>query len=162
MIVGILSDSHGRCEPVRRALNLFDQAGAEYLIHCGDVGGMDVFDLLAGRACTYVWGNCDDPDPALERYVAGLGLPLPAAVPVVLTLAARTLAVFHGHERPFLSALHRPSTDYVLHGHSHVRRDERVGTARVINPGALHRARPPSVATLDLARDVLAFHELPS
>ncbi len=160
MIIGLLSDSHGYCEPVRRALRQFDQMGAEHLIHCGDVGGMDVFDLLAGRSCTFVWGNCDDPDPALERYVCGLGLPLPQETPVIVTLAGRTLAVFHGHERAFSAALRRPRSDYILHGHTHLRRDERIGSVRVINPGALHRARPLSAATLDLATGAVTFHDI--
>lgn len=160
MIVGILSDSHGHRDVVRRALALFDDAGAEDLIHCGDVGGIDVFECLAGRPCTFVWGNCDDPLPDLERHVTALGLPLPQGVPTRLTLGGKTFAVFHGHERGFHTAESDPDTDYVLHGHSHRCRDERVGGARIINPGALYRARPLTVATLDVARDLLVFHEV--
>ena len=43
--------------------------------------------------------------------------------------------------------------DYLLLGHSHARRDERIGATRYINAGALHRARPWTVALLDLAKD---------
>jgi hypothetical protein len=31
---------------------------------------------------------------------------------------------------------------------------------RIINPGALHRAASPTVATLDLERDELLFHDV--
>ena len=47
--------------------------------------------------------------------------------------------------------------DYLLHGHTHVRRDERVGKVRIINPGALHRAREKTVAVLDTDTDRLTF-----
>ena len=40
----------------------------------------------------------------------------------------------------------------------HLRRDERVGRTRIINPGALHRAKQYTVATLDLSCDKLEFH----
>jgi predicted phosphodiesterase len=54
-------------------------------------------------------------------------------------------------------ALESQSFDYLLHGHTHVKRDERVGRTRVINPGALHRAREKTVAVLDTATDMLTF-----
>jgi hypothetical protein len=38
-----------------------------------------------------------------------------------------------------------------------VRADERVGTVRVINPGALHRAREKTVATLDTGTGEVRF-----
>jgi hypothetical protein len=38
-----------------------------------------------------------------------------------------------------------------------VRRDERVGKTRLINPGALHRTPQRSVAVLDTATDGLHF-----
>jgi predicted phosphodiesterase len=47
--------------------------------------------------------------------------------------------------------------DYLLLGHSHVKSDHRQGRIRVINPGALHRASPKTVATLDTSSDELKF-----
>lgn len=47
--------------------------------------------------------------------------------------------------------------DYLFVGHSHVKLDTRVGRVRVINPGALHRAREKTVATLDTGTDLLRF-----
>ena len=54
----------------------------------------------------------------------------------------------------------------MVHGHTHVRRDERIGvgggkTVRVINPGALQRAREKSVAVLDTERDEVRFVAVP-
>jgi predicted phosphodiesterase len=45
----------------------------------------------------------------------------------------------------------------LLQGHTHVRADERVGTVRVINPGALHRAAQKTVATLDTETGEVKF-----
>lgn len=46
-----------------------------------------------------------------------------------------------------------PGIDLLLHGHTHVPRNERVGSARFLNPGAVgkaNRGAPPSFAWLTL------------
>lgn len=159
MLIGILSDSHGRHLMVRRAVALFDRLGVQHLIHCGDVGRTSVFDELVGRPLAFVWGNTDEPSGKLLAYLDTVGLSPPEDIPLRLELDGKRFAVFHGHERAFDYA-ERLDVDYVLHGHSHERRDERIGRVRFINPGALHRARVPTVATLDTAIDKLVFHEL--
>jgi predicted phosphodiesterase len=77
-----------------------------------------------------------------------------------LDLDGKTVLVFHGHERGFARAVRSAGADYVLCGHTHRADDVRVGRTRVINPGALSRARPPSVAVLDTAVDDLTFYAL--
>ena len=146
--------------PVREAMALFDSLAVEHIIHCGDVGGTGVFDELVGRSCTFVWGNTDFPEDGLLAYLDTVGLAVPNDVPSRLTLDAKTFAVFHGHERGFDRALASLNVDYILHGHSHIARDDRRGRTRIINPGALHRARRRSVATLDTDTDTLIFHDI--
>lgn len=160
MLIGILSDSHGQHLAVGKALALFDEHDVEYLIHCGDVGGMEVFDQLINRPCTFVWGNCDMPGPGIEDYLRTVGLSDPTDVPTHLELDGKRIAVFHGHEKGFDLALRTLDVDYIFHGHTHTRRDERFGKKRIINPGALHRARPKTVAILDTITDELRVHEI--
>jgi len=155
VLIGILSDSHGRVRAVAEALRRFDELGVEHVIHCGDVGGDGVFQLLAGRPCTFVWGNTDEPDRELLAYVDELGLPLPGDPPATLELDGKRLAVFHGHEPNFHHALIHLPVDYLFHGHTHTRRDE-----RIINPGTLHRANPRTFATLDTDTEELTFHDV--
>lgn len=157
MLIGILSDSHGRHLMVRRAMTLFDEVSVEHVIHCGDVGGTNVFDELVGRPCTFVWGNMDDAWGGLAAYLTTVGLSAPREVPTRLTLDGKTFAVFHGHERGFNAAVNSLDVDYILHGHTHTARDVRRGATRIINPGALHRAREKTVATLDTRSDELLF-----
>lgn len=161
MLVGILSDSHGRFVAVREALQIFDRMGVGHIIHCGDVGGTEVFDELVGRPCTFVWGNTDDVDAGVIQFLQTVGIPIPTKIPTTLELDGKSLAVFHGHEPEFAATLRNPRFDYILHGHTHEPCDERQGPTRIINPGALHRARRKTVATLDAAADEVIFHELP-
>ena len=160
VLIGILADSHGRHLAVRQAIGVFDKLGVSHVIHCGDVGGIEVFDELVGRPCTFVWGNMDLPDNALLAYLRTVGIRPPDGAPARLTLDGKSFAVFHGHERVFARAAQTLDVDYILHGHTHVARDERVGDKHIINPGALHHARRKTVATLDTATDELTFHAL--
>ncbi|MCB9849542.1 MAG: metallophosphoesterase family protein [Phycisphaerales bacterium] len=160
MIVGILSDSHGRADRVRVARKLLEDCGATMLIHCGDVGGVAVFDELVGCDCRFVWGNTDVPTQGVLAYLETTGLQAPATVPLMVEAANNTIHVFHGHEPEFRSAIANPQSDYILHGHTHAARDERIGKTRIINPGALQRALTYTVATLDVERDKVMFHEV--
>ena len=161
MLIGIMSDSHGRHLAVRAVVSLFDNLGVSHIIHCGDVGGVEVFDELVGRPLTFVWGNTDLPAGGLLSYLHEVDLPAPNGAPARIDLDGKRFAVFHGHEPGFDAAIGTLDVDYILHGHSHVARDETIRGRRIINPGALHRARRKSVATLDTATDELTFHELP-
>jgi putative phosphoesterase len=161
MVLGIMSDSHGDGAATARAIRLLLDRGAGHLVHCGDLCGTSVLDELAGHPCTFVWGNCDDPGRGLARYVRAIGLSLPAG-PAELALDGRRIGVFHGHEPAFREAAENGRYDYLLYGHTHRYADERQGHCRLINPGALHRARVKTVALLDLRADALVFLELQS
>lgn len=148
MKIGILSDSHGDSAETARAVALLDAGGAEKFVHCGDLCGINVLDELAGRDAVFVWGNCDDPDYTMRRYVAAIGLPWPR-VPARFEAGGRQFAVFHGHEPEFAAALRGGGFDYILHGHTHQFAYRRDGGTRIINPGALHRARIHTVGLLE-------------
>ncbi len=161
MLIGILSDSHGHADTVRAALQRLDEAGVERLVHCGDVGGLAVFEAMAGHDVRFVWGNTDWPSEELTSEVERLGIPLPEDVPLLLEWGGKRIAVFHGHEREFRHAVDSPDVDYILYGHTHLKADARRGCARCVNPGALHRATTRTVATLDVKTDKLRFIEIP-
>ena len=156
MIIGILSDSHGNAAETSRAVALLEAREAKKFVHCGDICSMTVLDELAGRDAVFVWGNCDEPDASLRRYVAAIGLPWPTT-PVEFTADGRRAAVFHGHEGGFRTVWKSCGFDYVFYGHTHEFADHRVNGCRFINPGALHRAAVHTVATLDTVADELIF-----
>ena len=162
MLIGILSDTHDHVEITNSAIALLQKHRAEFFIHCGDVGSEQVLDQLAGLKAAFVFGNCDWDRDGLERYAGNIGVACHGAF-ADLELAGKRFAVMHGDDPHFRERLLiAQSHDYLLQGHTHVRLDERVGRTRVINPGALFRARQKTVATLDTATDQLSFLVVPS
>lgn len=159
MRIGVMSDSHGDAAITRAAVALLEQLGATKLIHCGDVCGVQVLDELVGHDSVFVWGNCDCVDGSVRSYLRRVGLPWPEA-PVRMKLDGKQIAVAHGHERIFDTLLYDESLDYLFHGHTHVMKDARSGACRVVNPGALYRATPHSVALVDLGSDDVTFYEV--
>lgn len=158
MKIGILSDTHGQFEIARIAVKLLTDAGAEYLVHCGDVGGTDMLDLFAGIPSAFVFGNCDFDQDVLRKYASHLGIQCLGDLGVLL-LDGKRIAVTHG-DNPRLISQAMKSLDpvnYLLTGHTHVRHDKRSGSVRWINPGALYRSKIKSVAQLDLDKDELQF-----
>ncbi len=156
VLLGILSDTHSAGEAALAAVSLLRTAGAAYLIHCGDVGSESVLDALAGDPpAAFVWGNNDYDRAALGRYAKSLGVRCLDTFGE-LDLAGKRIAVTHGDDtRLVRRVLDAQQHDYLLVGHSHVPSDTRVGRVRIINPGALYRAREKTVALLDLATDEL-------
>ena len=148
--VGLVSDTHGLVRPGCLAA----LAGADLILHGGDVGGPHVLAALATIApVRAVAGNVDDPRAP----------DLPAAVD--LELAGVSLHVSHGHElgAPTPARLvERYGADVVVFGHTHRPIVERIGRQLVVNPGSAGPARSrlvPSIAWLVL-RDGQAEAEL--
>lgn len=159
MLVGLLSDSHGRAARTREALRLLSERGAAMFLHMGDVETEEVLDQLAGLDARIVFGNNDD-ERTLGPYAASLGLTVMHPMGR-LTVDGRTIAFTHGHIGRCVVEGSEGGFDYFIHGHTHRMRDERRGATRLVNPGALHRASPFSVALLDPAADSLEFVVVP-
>lgn len=165
MVLGIVSDTHGRTERLRSALKLLAARGAQVIVHCGDVGDAACLELLGGCGLPVyaVAGNMDRRVEDLELLAESLGVHFAWEVIEAPLGDGRFLAVTHGHDERVLGELVRSGEyPYVCHGHTHAPRDQRIGKTRVLNPGALHNASPPTVAVLDAAADSVELLPLPA
>jgi hypothetical protein len=151
MKIGIVSDTHNRYETVTAALALLQERGIELILHCGDIEDVATVQLFHGCSAHFVFGNCDIDRDELRQaiHTAGLTLHEPFGQ---LELAGKQIAWLHGDDRRLMNELlQRDQYDYIFHGHTHHAEQRRVGRTLVVNPGALHRARPKTFAVLDLA-----------
>jgi putative phosphoesterase len=147
--IAILSDTHSRHATVARALQLLEGRGVELIIHCGDIEDADTVWHFPAHT-HFVFGNCDADRMGLRRAIEELGATLHDPFGE-LALAGARLAFLHGDDSRLLRELKQSGKyDYLFHGHTHVAADHTDGRTRVINPGALHRARPKTFAILDL------------
>jgi putative phosphoesterase len=154
MRIGIISDTHDHVARTTRAVRRLVDEGAEAFIHCGDLTGPDVVHEFAGLATYFVYGNNDFDRRGLRRAMDEIGA-FCLGMGGDFTLDGRRLAVTHGDSSTELRRLTALAPDYLFFGHSHVAADERVGSTRFVNPGALTRASLWTVALLDLSNDSL-------
>ena len=131
--VFVLADTHNKLPPIVCEF----ARDADEIWHLGDVCDEWVFDELQflGPPVTLVRGNCDD------NY----------KWPLVCDLTRNGVHLRLQH----ISPPGPPSVvcDVLLHGHTHVPRDETIGGVRFLNPGCVtrpNRGAPPSVAYLEL------------
>lgn len=161
MLLGIISDTHDKLARTRSAIEILLAAGAQCLVHCGDFVEPEILAVCTGPPLYFVLGNndvyCADALESMGKAVGATSLGWGG----IVELAGKRVAVTHGHMLSDYRRLLAASPDYLLLGHSHVAEDVRVGTIRRINPGALHRASPFTVALLDLATDQLQLLEVP-
>ena len=157
MLIGILSDTHGRADAMAAGLAALRGRGAAFFIHCGDVGSENVLDHLAGLPSAFIFGNTDFDRVSLTQYAQDRGITCYGNAGD-LELDGKRFALLHGDdERVKRRILDAQQHDYLLQGHTHVPLDYRVGRTRVINPGALHRAKTKTVALLDTSADSVSF-----
>jgi putative phosphoesterase len=150
MILGVLSDTHGRVETVERALAELRSRDVELLIHCGDIDDAATVSAFAGWNCHFVFGNCDADRAGIRLAVEAIGGTLHEPFGH-LDLAGRKIAWLHGDDPSLKRDLeHSGHYDYLFYGHSHVSEQHLVGETLVVNPGALFRARQKTCLVLEV------------
>jgi predicted phosphodiesterase len=139
----------------------------DMLLHLGDVGSVEVIDALltpgpsGGQIEAHVvFGNTDWDAVNLGRYAQSLGIQVDDPMGV-LAVDGGDLAFTHGHDADRMAQALARGVRYLCHGHTHRPTDQTTGNTRIINPGALFRAKRYTVAVLSTAQDELAFYPVP-
>jgi putative phosphoesterase len=134
MRIAVIADTHDRL-PAHVCAAI---AGADEIWHLGDVCMPALLDSVAqlGPPVKVVRGNCDDcPD-----------------WPLALDFEREGFSIVLTHIPPHLPPR---GAALLLHGHTHVPRNELVGGTRVLNPGCItrpNRGAPASYGWLELRR----------
>lgn len=135
MRIAVIADTHNRLPASVQA----EISGADEIWHLGDICNRETLASLRGLGPPVhaIGGNCDPRG-----------------------LAPETLLLERGGKKFFL--VHIPphcapeGADFLLHGHTHVPRDENIGGVRILNPGSVGKANhgaAPSFAWLEIGSD---------
>lgn len=135
MKIFVLADTHNHLPANLEAL----AADADEIWHLGDVCAPHIFETIEnlGPTVTLVRGNCDSN----------------FEWPLVVDLERNGIRFRLVHIPPERAP---EKIDVLLHGHTHVPRNERREGVLFLNPGCVtrpNRGAPASVATLDIAPD---------
>ena len=151
MRLGVVSDSHGHVDHVRPAIRMLQSLQVDRVLHCGDIGSRAVVELFADWPTDFVFGNCDYERSELATAIANAGQTCHGEFGE-LSIAGKRVALIHSDDRRrFQQTIHGGEFDLVCYGHTHVAAVERVADTLVLNPGALYRANPHSLAVVELS-----------
>lgn len=155
MRLGLISDTHDNRARTRRALSLLENADAEAMVHAGDLNTAKLVPLFDGWRMWLAQGNVDHPtqiQSAIDEHDVDVSYDVRHDVQA----GSARVGLIHGDDEGRLRGMiDSGAFDLVVHGHTHAFRDERLGDTRVVNPGAVHRASPPSVCVWDTEEDEL-------
>jgi putative phosphoesterase len=164
MLVALLSDTHDNAAATKAALALLAPHRPAAYLHAGDLVDAGMLFHFAGIGTFhFVFGNNEFDHAAIRTQALALELTCHEQF-ADLTFAKKRMALLHGHDSALFNRVASSGEyQYIIHGHTHVRRDVRLpapsGT-RIINPGALYRAKTKTVALLDVVSDNLQFLEV--
>jgi uncharacterized protein len=150
MRLGILSDTHGKVELTRPAVRMFESLDVDAVLHCGDIGSIAVVELFAGWPTHFVFGNCDYDHGEFADKIRQAGQTCHGLFGELKFEGVR-IALLHSHDRRrFRETLDSGDYRLVCYGHTHVAAVDNYGDTIVLNPGAIYRATPHSIAIVDL------------
>jgi putative phosphoesterase len=152
MKIGVVSDTHGHIANTLAAARMLEALEVEAVLHCGDIGSPEIPKLLAAWPVHFVFGNCDHAyeEDDLRAAIEAAGLTCHGRFGEI-ELAGRRIALIHSDDaRLFRQVISGGKYDLVCYGHTHEAEFHREGKTLVLNPGALYRANPHSIAVVDL------------
>ena len=159
-MLGIISDTHENEEAIKKAVAIFKKNNVEFAVHCGDIISPPILDHFKGLKMKFVFGNNDGEKIGLNSKAKELEFE-EVTDEKEFQYKGKKFYVYHGTKKNKLDeAIKSNKYDYVLTGHTHIKRNEKIGTARVINPGALFRAYPYTIVLLDAEKDKAEFFEV--
>ena len=150
MRIGVVSDTHGHLLNTLAAVRMLELLEVEAVLHCGDIGTADIPPALARWPTHFVFGNCDHDEEELRRSIKVAGLTCHERFGDI-TLGGRRIGLIHSDDiRLFRTTIDSGDFDLVCYGHSHRAEFHTKGKTLVLNPGALYRANPHSLAVVEL------------
>jgi len=157
MRIGVVSDSHGRMQCLRAAVE--KMGPVELVLHAGDFYA-DAMRLQTetGQRVVAVVGNCDwqSPGPAEE----------------VVEIGGYRILLTHGHQYQVKSGYQKlieklKNSDYhmIVFGHTHIAEIIPINGGYIFNPGSVSRSRlggPPTYGIIELKKQGPApyIHEI--
>lgn len=150
--IAVFSDSHDHLPSLEKALQAANAAGAEMLLHCGDLCAPFVLRTLSRHfsgPIHVVFGNNDADGRLLQTVAAENVHVILHGIYAEIETGGRRIAMIH-YPEPAQRIVQSGQLDLVCYGHDHTQLLEQYGNAWLLNPGEIMGMRStPSWALYD-------------
>ena len=152
MYFAALSDTHGYKLHTQRTVEILKSFDPVAVLHCGDIGSLQIPELLGQWPTHYVCGNVDSRLKGLEAAILQAGGIYHHEFGDI-TIEDLRIALLHSHIPQTLDkAIQGGLYDVVCYGHTHQAEYHMDAKTLVVNPGALYRARRHTIAIFELGK----------
>lgn len=137
--IAIFSDSHDNIQHLENALQQAKVAGAEVLLHCGDLCAPFMLARMAQQftgPIHVVFGNNDGDGRLLQTIAAQYPAVKLYGIYTEIEVANRQIALIH-YPEPARRIAQSGQLDLVCYGHDHQKLHEEIGKCHLVNPGEL-------------------------
>jgi putative phosphoesterase len=133
-MIGIMSDSHDNMDAIRKAVEVFNDAEVDLVIHAGDMISPFTVKELEKPNCEFkaVFGNNDGERDGLRHFFKGICFHDDFQE---IEINKKQYAVIHGTNEEMVDALVKSKKyDVVIRGHTH-KLEIIEGKCMMVNPG---------------------------
>ena len=159
--IAVFSDSHDHLQSLQNALQAANRAGAELLLHCGDLCAPFVLRTISRQfsgPIHVVFGNNDADGRLLQTIAAENPHVTLHGIYAEMEVGGRQVAMIH-YPEPARRIAQSGQLDLVCYGHDHTQLLERIGETWLLNPGELMGMRSiPTWALYDTETDCVTIH----
>jgi uncharacterized protein len=134
MLIGLIADSHENMPFIRKAVNMFNQAKVDLVLHAGDLISpitAKEFEKLKAKFVA-VFGNNDGEKFLWKKRVKGWGEIYEDKYETVLE--GRRILLVHDPKN-LEDTAKSGKYDIIIYGHTHKADEHVIGNTKVINPG---------------------------
>lgn len=161
--IAVFSDSHDHLQSLQNALQAANEAGAEMLLHCGDLCAPFVLRTLSRQfsgPIHVVFGNNDADGRLLQTIAAQNSQVTLHGIYAEIEAGGRRIAMIH-YPEPARRIAQSGELDLVCYGHDHTQLLERMGDAWLLNPGELMGMQStPTWALYDTEQHTVTVHPI--
>ena len=148
--IGVLSDTHGNVQGIRKALEVFKSEKVDCIFHAGDLENPEDVKLFGDFKSYIARGNCDNLMQLKE--MASSEKEILVEDYHELEFSGQRILLLHSDQSSFFySSAMSGNYDIIFRGHTHTFEDSMIQDTRILNPGALWRTPLPSIGILDLS-----------
>ncbi|MBU0628734.1 MAG: metallophosphoesterase [Nanoarchaeota archaeon] len=159
-MIGVISDTHDNVSNVIKSIKIFENAEVDFIMHCGDIISPATARFFRGIHTKAVKGNCDGDVENLKKAFEDIHGEFFEDI-CEMDISGKKILAYHGQDTLRLqSFVDNQGYDYILTGHTHKCRDEKIGKTRIINPGSHYYGGENKVVLLDVINDKVDFIEV--
>ncbi|MCB0063266.1 MAG: metallophosphoesterase family protein [Caldilineaceae bacterium] len=162
--IALFSDSHDNFQVLTSALDQANAAGAQVLLHCGDLCAPFMLARMAQHfpgKLHVIFGNNDGDGRLLQTIAAQYPSVTLHGIYAELTIDQRQIAMIH-YPEPAKRIAQSGQLDLVCYGHDHQKFHEQIGRCHLVNPGELlGMYGPPTWGLYDTATHEYSLHSIP-